>query len=76
MDKYNDLYEWWSCYNRRLFLRFIAFVAALFFFNEREWGLFVANASDSATLGGNNYLIEQDLWKKWMIDSPVVDVID
>lgn len=74
MDKYNDFYECWSWYNRRLFLRFVAFVAALFFFNEWEWGLFIANANDTPTLSEYSILMEQQLWERWTIDSLVVDV--
>lgn len=75
MDKYNDLYEWWSSYNRRLLLRFLAFIVALFFFNEREWGLFVANAKETSTLGEYRILAQQNIWEKWTTDLPVVDVI-
>lgn len=71
MDKYDDFYGWWSWYNRRLFLRFLAFVAALFFFNEREGWLFFANANDVTTLQDHVQLYQELLWENSIIDSSV-----
>lgn len=74
MNKYEDFYDWGAWYNRRLFLWFIAFLMALFFFNEREWGLFIAKADDATIIQQRNQLYIEVVWENWMNDLLVDDV--
>jgi hypothetical protein len=69
MDKYNDMYDGW--YNRRLFLWFLTFLAALYFFNETEGWLFFANATELITMQEYTLLIEENVWENLIIDSSV-----
>jgi hypothetical protein len=75
IDKYNDLYEWGGAYNRRLFLWFLAFLAALFFFNEWGWWLFIANAKQQDLSILENYRVLEDgyAWESSIMDLYVDD---